>query len=449
MANAVSWPPETRGVWYCCGYRVNTLPGHDYVYSGPMATYCAWHRPMAVFSPETQRTYWVYGNADNAPTITYYDHTTRRFVYPVVLGRNPDGDAHRNPTLALDEHGFLHVFYGSHGHPTHVLRSQRPHDLSAWEAVSDLPEPHTSYPQPWLVSPGQIMVSYRQAPGWNCTTTTDGGRTWCEPVNIVNFGCPDDAHGCAECSIYAVSIAESAGERRKVHLAWSRLGGGTPEEVATKHLWARRYNVYYAWTGDGGRTWHRSDGSDYSLPIGEDTAEKLYDCGQRGVWLKDIQLDAAGRPLILFLDAEVETFASRWLVLRQTEAGWRTSEIGVSDHMYDDGGLVYLGEDDIRVYAPTTAVQPREDGGEIEEWQSVDGGVTWANTRHLTAGSLYSHNNVKVVFGHELSPGDLRVVWSYGDSNYPPETTEVRLHAYGEGWTGPTEVSFAPGQEAP
>jgi len=291
------------------------------------------------------------------------------------------------------------------------------------------------------------MVSYRQAPGWNCTTTTDGGRTWAEPTNVVNFGCPLEARGTDECSIYAVSIAESAGEARKVHLAWSRLGGGTPEEIASKHLWARRYNVYYAWTGDGGRTWRRSDGSPYALPITEETAEKLHDCGQRGVWLKDIQLDAAGRPLILFLDAAAETYESRWLMLRQTESGWRTSEIASSDHMYDDGGLVYLSEGDIRVYAPTTAVQPHEDGGEIEEWRSVDGGITWANTRHVTAGSQYSHNNVKVVFGHEHGAGDLRVVWSYGDSNYPPETTDVRLHAYGESWSGPTEVAFPAGEE--
>lgn len=442
MAEKVSVAPETRGVWYACGYKVNTLPGHDYVYSGPMATYCAWHHPMAVYSADTNRTYWVFGNAENAPTITYYDHAAKQFTHPVVLGTNPDGDAHRNPTLALDEQGFLHVFYGSHGHPTHTLRSRRPHDLSAWETLSDLPEPHTTYPQPWLISPGEIMVSYRQAPGWNCTTTTDGGRTWSTPTNVVNFGCPEGAAGCAECSIYAISVAESAGYPRKVHLAWSRLGGGTPEEIATKHLWARRYNVYYAWTGDGGRTWRRSDGSEYSLPITEEAAEKVYDCGQRGVWLKDVKLDAAGRPLILFLDAEPATFESRWQVARLRSDGWSTSYLATSDHMYDDGGLVYLSERDIRVYGPTTDVQPHEDGGEIEEWQSLDGGATWRNTRHLTAGSRYSHNNVKVVFGHEHGPGDLRVVWSYGDSNYPPESTDVRLHAYGEGWEGDTEVRF-------
>jgi len=435
--------PETRGVWYACGHRVNTLPGHEYVYSGPMATYCAWHHPMAVYSPVVNKTFWAFGNADNAPTITAYDHASRQFAYPVVLGSNPDGDAHRNPTVLVDDRGFITVFYGAHGHATHVVRSERPYEISAWRQMPDMPEPRTTYPQPWLISPGEAMVSYRHAPGWNFVSTRDGGETWSEPTCIVDFGCPEDARGCAECSIYGITVAESGGAYpRRVHFVWSRLGGGTPEEIAEKHLWARRYNVYYAWTGDGGATWHRSDGTPYTLPISEADAEKVYDCGQRGVWLKDIQLDRGGRPVFLFLDAVPETYESRWMVGRLVDDGWQITCVTQSDHMYDDGGLLCLADDDIRMYGPTSVVQPQQDGGEIEEWQSVDGGLSWRNTAHVTSGSRFSHNGVKVVFGHERGPGDLRMVWSYGDSVYPPETSEVLLYCYGEGMERVTPVEF-------
>lgn len=108
--------------------------------------------------------------------------------------------------------------------------------------------------------------------------------------------------------------------------------------------------------------------------------------------------------------------------------------------MYDDGGLVILSGDDFRVYAPTTASQPQEDGGEIDEWRSVDGGVTWTRTAGLTSGSLYSHNNVKVVHNHARGKGDFRVFWSYGDSLYPPDRTEVLLYFYGETLDGPRQV---------
>ena len=432
-------PVECRGIWYACG-QANVLPGHEWVYSGPMATYCAWHRPMAVYAAEVNKTFFVYGNAENAPTISFYDHADGRFAWPVVLGSNPDKDAHRNPTLLLDSTGHLLVFWGAHGHESHVLRSEKPFDISHWQQLPDLPDSHTSYPQPWQLLEDELFVSYRQAPtwetsSWRFTTSRDGGRSWAAPQELINLG---------ECAVYGVTIAENGSYPRRIHMTWSRLGGGTPEEIAGKHLWARRYNLYYACSDDGGKTWRRSDGKPYVLPITQDTAEELYNCGQHGVWIKDIQLDAQGNPYILFLDAIVETYESTWKLAWHKDGCWHFSAITTSDHMYDDGGLAIIAEDDIRVYGPTTAVQPHEDGGEIEEWQSCDGGHTWINTAHVTSGSLLSHDHVKIVYNHERGNGDLRLFWSYGDSNYPPVTEDVRLHCYGENRQGPTEIDFCP-----
>jgi len=430
-------PPSHRGVWYACG-TVNTLPGHAHVYSGAMATYCAWHRPMAVYAPAVNKTFWAYGNADNAPTITCYDHGRQSFAEPVVLGSNPDGDAHRNPTLLVDTEGFLYVFYGAHGHPSHVVKSTSPHDIGSWRALADLDDPRGTYPQPWQLVEGEVYVMYRHAPGWRCRVSKDGGETWQAPVSIIDS--PPDAGW--DCTVYGISIAETGPFPRRVHFAWSRLGGGTPEEIQAKHLWARRYNVYYACSDDGGRTWQRSDGTPYELPITESTAEKLYDCGQHGVWLKDIQLDAQGNPYILFLDSETETYQSDWMVLRHVGGEWKLSKVTHSDHMYDGGGLVLLSDQDIRIYGATTPSQPHEDGGEIEEWQSTDGGETWVNTAHITHDSRYSHNHVKVVHNHQAGVGDLRMFWSYGDSHSPPETRDVSMYCYGEAREGCRQVRF-------
>ena len=257
---------------------------------------------------------------------------------------------------------------------------------------------------------------------------------------------PTDVVAFPGCDIYAVTVAEEGAYPRKVHIAWSRLGGGTPEEIEKKHLWARRYNVYYACSDDGGVTWKRSDGTRYPLPITEETAERIYDCGQHGVWLDDIQLDSKGNPYILFVDAVVETYESRWKVARHVAGKWKIADVTTSDHMYDNGGLVFLSDDDLRLYAATTAVQPQEDGGEIEEWRSTDRGETWANTKHITQGSRWSHNHVKVVLGHQQGSGDLRFFWSYGDSNSPPATKDVFLYRYGEAGGGARRVEFPPGR---
>ena len=440
-------PEESQGIWYTAGTAKGygrsrpdksypaekyacVYPGKDTVYSGAMATYCAWHRPMAIYVPSQDKTFLVFGNPRNYPTISAYDHRSKSFAAPVVLDTNPNTDAHRNPTLLLDQEGFLYVFYGAHGHPSRIAKSVKPYDITRWVKAAPIEEKNT-YPQPWMLKPRELFVSYRAAPGWCYRKSTDGAESWQAAVPLIAF------RGKA---IYAVSIAETGGYPRKIHIAWSKMGGGTPDEVRTKALWARRYNVYYARSDDGGTTWKRSDGTPYTLPITEAAAEKVHDCGTHGVWLKDIQLDPQGNPCILFLDANVRTYETTWKFARCTDGTWRIADVAVGDHMYDAGGIVVLGEDDIRIYGPTTSSQAHEDGGEIEEWTSADQGATWRNTKHLTANSPYSHNHVKVVWNG--GKRDFRFMWCYGDSAYPPATKKVTLYYHGEGQPGPQRMRF-------
>jgi hypothetical protein len=385
---------------------------------------------MAVHVPAEEKTFFVFGNPRNSPAISCYEHRSSAFSGPVILGENPNGDAHRNPTLLIDEAGFLYVFYGAHGHPTRVVKSISPHDISAWRAAADIEEANT-YPQPWQLRPGELFVSYRAAPGWRFRTSADGAHSWRPSVDLIHFG---------DLSIYAVTIAETGGFPRKIHIAWEKMGGGSPEEIRTKALWARRYNVYYAYSDDGGQTWRKRNGQPCQLPIAEAEADQVYDSGEHGVWLKDIQLDSQGDPAILFIDADVTTYDCRWKVARHVGGRWRAAEVARSDHMYDGGALVIRGDRDFRVYAPTTPSQPYEDGGEIVEWTSSDRGATWTQTRRLTSGSEYSHNHVKTVFNHRQ--GDFRVMWSYGDSHHPPETRNVFLYYYGEAQPAPARMAF-------
>ncbi len=421
-----------QGVWYQCG-TANAYPGKPYVYSGPCASYCAWHRPMAVHAASQQKTYFVFGNAKNWPAISYYDHKTKTFAAPVVLGKNMNMDAHRNPTLMVDEAGYLYVFYGAHGDITHVVKSAEPYAIGRWQTLPDLDKPHTSYPQPWQLRTGELFVSYRQAPGWCTQRSRDGGKSW-EPARVlIDFPVSTTTYP----TVYAITIAETGSYPRRIHIAWSRLGGGTEKEIATKHAWARRHNVYYACSDDGGDSWHRSDGTPYRLPIDQTQAEEIYDSGEHGVWLKDMQIDPYGKPLILLLDADCATYASRWKVTRRTEGGWKVADVAESDHMYDNGAMVVVGEKDYRLYGATTTSQPYEDGGLIDEWQSVDGGATWKRLRTLTPDSPLSHNHVKAVVG---GTPEFRVFWSYGDSVSPPKTRDVQMYFFGEAMQGPKRI---------
>ena len=70
-----------RGIWYC-----NQGQGDEYVYkySGGLGTYCAKHRPFAIYCPEVDKTFFVYGGTDEAEKtlyhmVSYFDHKTKTF----------------------------------------------------------------------------------------------------------------------------------------------------------------------------------------------------------------------------------------------------------------------------------------------------------------------------------------------------------------------------------
>ncbi|MBM4050229.1 MAG: DUF2341 domain-containing protein, partial [Planctomycetes bacterium] len=286
------------GIWHCSRAATRRYPGNETVYGGGHATYCAWTRPMAVYAPSQDKTFFAFGNAENSPTVSFYDHKTKQFGPAVVVGTNPDMDAHKNPHVLIDDAGYLYIFYRSHCTPTHLAKSRRPYDIMDWTPMGVVVE-RSSYPQPWQLRPGEITVLYRGGGTHDATESlvrsTDGGATWSKPFHIVT---PTPKNGC-----YAVTIAETGRYPRKVHVAWSLTRGD----------WWQRYHVFYAYSDDGGETWRRGDGTPYELPITEPTSEMVFesDVPDRGVWLKDIQLDSQGNPYILFIDANSLTYESK------------------------------------------------------------------------------------------------------------------------------------------
>ena len=108
-----------HGIWY------SNQPSKDefvYKYSGGLGTYCAKHIPHVIYSHEANKTFFVYGGTKgvekNKPLlmmISYYDHNTGMVPKPVIVREKGTGDAHHNPTLSIDQNGFLWIFMSAHG----------------------------------------------------------------------------------------------------------------------------------------------------------------------------------------------------------------------------------------------------------------------------------------------------------------------------------------------
>ncbi|KKK65903.1 hypothetical protein LCGC14_2969450, partial [marine sediment metagenome] len=151
-----------RGIWY-----FNTLvpEPYNYKYSGGLGTYCAKHRPFAVYSAKSDKTFFCYGgttkksNRQLLHMVSYYDHKTGMVPRPTILLNKGTDDAHDNPVISVDDKGYIWIFSTSHGtqRPSYIHRSKKPYDIEEFELVKatkkeageEVRITNFSYMQPW------------------------------------------------------------------------------------------------------------------------------------------------------------------------------------------------------------------------------------------------------------------------------------------------------------
>ncbi len=373
-------------------------------YHGPMTTYTDRHRPMAVYAPSQKKTYFVFGSSDGYAEIGYYDHVTKKFSNPVEVGllhkkseNSEIIDAHRNPSILINSDGYIFVFYGSHGTTMYTRRSLYPYDISSWIDRASIPA-HT-YPQSWELKKGEVIHFYR-GPDYNgfYRISKDGISSWGNAVKFIDFGVPGARWA------YVMTVAENTEFPRTIHATWTiREGPGRP-----------RKNVYYARSEDGGVTWMKSNGTKYQLPINEQSAQKILNSGNDQVQSSDLQVDSFGNVYALYTQGYENGCTWKVLKLDRSTNKWHISEVGAAcDHQFDIGSMVIRSPYDIRLYLPSVPTQPNNDGGDVEEWVSTNGGQSWRKRSNLTTNSQYSHNFIRTVYN---SAPEFRAFWGYGDS---------------------------------
>ncbi len=398
-----------RGIWY---YNQPSNDEYKYKYSGGFATYPQQHVPIAYYSQEANKTFFCYGGTVKGKNellhiVSYYDHATGTVPRPTILLNKKTNDAHDNPTLMLDDKGYVWIFSNAHGtsRPAYVHRSKKPYSVDDFECVLTT---NFSYGQPWhLPGKGFLFLHTRYAAGrklfW---MTSDDGMTWNEPQPLSQM----------EMGHYQISGRD----------------GGRVATVFNVHPHPvglnARTNLYYLETKDGGKTWTTVDGQRVTPPLTEVQNPALvhdYQAEKLLVYLKDLQFDKDGRPIILFLTSK--GYASgpandprTWRTARWTGSAWEIRPFTTSDHNYDFGSLYVEADGTWRVIAPTEpGPQPYGTGGEMVMWTSRDEGKTWSKVKQLTRHSRFNHTYARrPVNAHP----DFYALWADGDARQPSES---------------------------
>ncbi len=400
-----------RGIWYMNQPLQNE---YRFKYSGGLATYCAKHRPFAIYCEKVNKTFFCYGGTSEDSylkhdltsgkdqeavpdvllhMVSYYDHATGKVPRPTLLLDKQTRDAHDNPVIAVDDEGFIWIFSTSHGtsRPSYIHRSRKPYSVDEFERIEatkvengreGIPMTNFSYMQPWFI-PGRGFAAFftrynYPAQRTPCFMTSRDGVHWSEWQRLAAI---DEGH-------YQISSANEhqAGSALNYHPRGKGLN------------W--RTNLYYLQTTDFGQSWHAADGQTLTLPLTTPRNAALvhdYEKENLLVYLKDIRFDESNCPVILFLTSKgYESGPANdprtWTTARWTGSDWEIRPVTTSDNNYDMGSLYIEADGTWRIIAPTERGPQRYNpGGEIAMWTSDDRGATWKKMRQLTDSSPFNH----------------------------------------------------------
>jgi len=429
-----------RGIWYC------NQPSKDeyrYKYSGGFATYPQQHAPIAIYSEAAHKTFFCYGGTtaraagdkqDLLHMVSYYDHTTGKVARPTILLDKHTSDAHDNPTLAIDDRGFIWVFSPSHGtgRPSFIHRSKQPYSVDAFDLLQTT---NFSYPQPWwMPQRGFLFLQTRYNSGSQGTkgirglhwTTSSDGTSWAQPELLANIEMGD----------YQVSWPHGTTLATAFDFHPKPLGLNA------------RANIYYLQTTDQGRTWTTASGAPVRLPLTTTNNPALIlDSRANGslVYLKDLNFDARGNPILLFLTSKGYESGPKngprtWQTAHWTGSKWEFHPITTSQSNYDHGSLYVEADGTWRLIAPTEpGPQPYNPGGEMVMWTSTDQGQSWRKLRQLTRNSTLNHTYARRPLN---AHPDFYALWADGNPRQPSESHLYFTNQGGDHvWRLPAHIS--------
>lgn len=396
-----------RGIWFTLGQ----VSEYGDKYSGGLGTYTAKHRPLAIYDSVANRTFFVYGGT-TTPKAKYllcmigsFDHATGKCSKPkIVYDKLGVDDPHDNPSIALDGAGYIWVFVSGRGkkRPGFKFRSDKPHSIDQFIEIS---EEEMTYPQIWWVTEKGFFHFFTKYTGVRelYFETSKDGSSWSEDQKLAGIrGETEEKGGHYQVSYY---------HEDKVGTFFSRHPNGNVD---------KRTNLYYTESEDMGQSWRSMDGKMVQVPITEVQSPALvsdYESRNKNVYLKDMQYDAEGNPICLYLSSGghepgPKNSPREWKVCYWRNGQWHTHTLATSDHNYDMGSLWIEGET-WKVVAPTDdGPQPFGGGGEVKEFVSTDAGETWTVSRQVTAGSRRNHNYIRRVHGGQP---DFLYFWADGN----------------------------------
>lgn len=225
-------------------------------------------------------------------------------------------DAHKSISIMVDGAGILHIVWGQHNNPINYARSIAPGSLtlSAKETMLGDKENKLSYPEFYKLPDGDLLFFYRDGGSGNGNLILNRYnvklRKWTRlQDNLID--------GEGQRSAYWQVTVDASGI---IHVSW--VWRETPD-VASNH------DLAYACSKDGGKTWQKSTGQTYQLPINAASAEYSCKIPQKSELINQTSMfaNAQGHPFIATYWKEAGQAIPQYHIVYNTGKGWKINNL--------------------------------------------------------------------------------------------------------------------------
>jgi hypothetical protein len=225
-------------------------------------------------------------------------------------------DAHNAINIAVDGEGFLHMAWNHHVSRLQYCRSVA---AGAMELTAQLPmvgdkEERVTYPEFYNLANGNLLFLYRDGASGDGNLILNHYDVKAKKWTRLQDRLID---GEGERNAYWQMTTDARGA---IHLSW--VWRETPD-VATNH------DLCYAKSTDGGKSWQKSGGEKYQLPITAKSAEYVWRIPQGSELINQTSMcaDAEGKPYIATYWRPQGTTVPQYHLIYQEGGNWRMSQV--------------------------------------------------------------------------------------------------------------------------
>lgn len=266
---------------------------------------------------DSARQYIAFYDGEGRVAVGYRDLGSDKWTIDTTRYRGNVADAHNVISLGIDGDGYLHLSFDHHGHPLRYCRSTAPGSLAfgPLEAMVGDNEQDVTYPDFYTLPDGDMLFVYRSGASgrgnlvMNRYSTDE--RRWSRVHDVL-------IDGEGQRNAYWQMCTDSHGT---IHLSW-----------VWRETWLveTNHDLCYACSRDGGRTWQRSDGTPYTLPITQATAEVAVAVPQNSELINQTSMsaDKSGKPYIATYWRDADSRVPQYRLVWHDGSRWQHRTVG-------------------------------------------------------------------------------------------------------------------------